>query len=163
LLWLYPRAWRQRYAEEFAEVVGDRQLGLLDWIDIVSGAIDARFSSDVRRAAAPTAAGGGGTVTVIQALKLRQCGRSTVSTRDALVAAAVLVLGSLAVVGVKAWLASEGRPETGRLVADVSFPLLYVVVTNVWYLRGQSWRARVVLSAVLVSIFSLAYWIAYVI
>jgi hypothetical protein len=160
LLWLYPRAWRERYGDEFVAIVGDRQLALGEWIDIVSGAIDARLSSDVRRAAASNAAGGAPAMTVLQALKLRQCGKNAISTREALVGAAVLIAGSLATVAVKYWLVTAGRPEAGRLVTEISFPALYIVVTNVWYLRGQPWRARLVISAILVAIFGLATMIA---
>ena len=48
LLRLYPRAWRERYGDEFAALAGDAPLGASQIIDIVSGAIDARFSRDVR-------------------------------------------------------------------------------------------------------------------
>jgi hypothetical protein len=157
---LYPRAWRERYGEELVELVGGRRLGFFDWIDIVSGAIDARLSSDVRRAAASSAAGGGSAVTVLHALRLRQCGKVAISTREALIGAAVLVVGSLAAVGVKLWLAAAGYPEAGRLVLDLSFPVLYFTVTNALFFRGQSWRARLVLSTVLAVILGLAVWIA---
>ncbi len=160
LLWLYPRAWRERYGDEFVAIVGSRQIGFGEWVDIVSGAIDARLSSDVRRAATSNAAGGAPAMTVLQALKLRQCGKSAVGMREALVGAGVLVAGSLATVAVKYWLVAAGRPEAARLLTDLSFPALYIVVTNVWYLKGQPWRARVVVSAILVAIFGLATWIA---
>jgi hypothetical protein len=157
---LYPRHWRDRYGEEFIGLVGDRPLGVGEWIDIVAGAIDARLSSDVRRAAASSAAGGGSAVTVLHALKLRQCGKVTISTREALIGAAVLVVGSLAAVGVKLWLAAAGYPEAGRLVLDLSFPILYVVIMNSTFFKGQSWRARLVLSGLLIAIGGLAVWIA---
>jgi hypothetical protein len=48
LLRLYPRAWRDRYADELLAMVGDRPLQLPQIIDLVSGAIDAHLSSDVR-------------------------------------------------------------------------------------------------------------------
>ena len=157
---LYPRRWRERYGAEFVELVGGRRLGFFDWIDIVSGAIDARLSRDVRRAAASSAAGGGSAVTVLHALKWRQCGKVAISRREALIGAAVLVFGSLAAVGVKLWLAAAGYPEAGRLVLDLSFPILYVVIMNSTFFKGQSWRARLVLSGLLIAIGGLAVWIA---
>ncbi len=51
LLRLYPRAWRDRYGEEFLATVGDDALHVQQMIDIVMGAIDAWLSLDVRRAA----------------------------------------------------------------------------------------------------------------
>jgi hypothetical protein len=157
---LYPRTWRERYGEEFIELVGDRRLRFFDWIDIISGAIDARLSSDVKRAAASNAAEGGSAVTVLEAIKLRQCGRSAVSMREAIIGAAVLVVGSLGAFGVKLWLVAAGRPDAGRLVMDYSFPVLYFTVTNALFFRGQSWRARLVLSTMLAVILGLAIWIA---
>jgi hypothetical protein len=41
LLRLYPRAWRERYGEEFLATVGDGALGVQQTVDIVSAAIDA--------------------------------------------------------------------------------------------------------------------------
>ena len=99
-------------------------------------------------------------VSVLQALKARECGRNTLSLKDSITAAGVLVLGSFAIAAIKIWLRSAGQPEVGRQIADLGFPLLYIFVTNVWYLRGQSGRARLVLSGVLVAIFGLAFLIA---
>ena len=50
LLRLYPRAWRERYGEEFLATVGHGALHVQQVIDIVAGAIDAWLSADVRRA-----------------------------------------------------------------------------------------------------------------
>ena len=50
LLRLYPRAWRERYGEEFLATIGPEALGPQQVIDMVSGAIDAWLSADVRRA-----------------------------------------------------------------------------------------------------------------
>ena len=49
LLRLYPRAWRDRYGEEFLATIGQEPLGAQAAIDIVSGAIDAWLSADVRQ------------------------------------------------------------------------------------------------------------------
>jgi hypothetical protein len=43
LIRLYPRAWRDRYAEEFAVLLEDRPLGPFDVMDILLGALDARL------------------------------------------------------------------------------------------------------------------------
>jgi hypothetical protein len=48
LLRLYPRAWRERYGDEFLALFDNRPVELPQLIDIVSGAIDAHLSSDVR-------------------------------------------------------------------------------------------------------------------
>lgn len=99
-------------------------------------------------------------MTVLQALKSRQCGTPAIGRREALMGAGVLVAGSLATVAVKFWLVAAGRPEAGRLLTEIAFPALYIAVTNVWYLKGQPWRARVAISAILVAIFGVAMTIA---
>jgi hypothetical protein len=48
LLSLYPRSWRERYGEEFAELLAARPPSLGDRIDIVRGAVDARLHPQVR-------------------------------------------------------------------------------------------------------------------
>jgi hypothetical protein len=43
LIGLYPKAWRDRYGEEFAAILADRPLGPFDVADVVLGALDARL------------------------------------------------------------------------------------------------------------------------
>lgn len=47
LLDLYPRPWRDRYGDEFAELLATRPPGARDRFDIVLGAIDARLNPQV--------------------------------------------------------------------------------------------------------------------
>jgi MFS family permease len=47
LLALYPRAWRARYGDEFAELLEARPPTVRDRLDIVIGAIDARINPQV--------------------------------------------------------------------------------------------------------------------
>jgi hypothetical protein len=47
LLALYPRAWRARYGEEFAELLESRPPTPRDRLDIVIGAIDARINPQI--------------------------------------------------------------------------------------------------------------------
>lgn len=48
LLRLYPRAWREYYGEEFAEILAAQPLSLRLLVDIVGGAVDARLRPQVR-------------------------------------------------------------------------------------------------------------------
>lgn len=48
LVSLYPASWRERYGEEFAELLGARPPSLRDRVDIVRGAADARLHPQVR-------------------------------------------------------------------------------------------------------------------
>jgi hypothetical protein len=47
LLSLYPPAWRERYGDEFAELLAARPPSLRDQLDIVRGAVDARIHPQV--------------------------------------------------------------------------------------------------------------------
>ena len=47
LLNLYPRAWRERYGDEFAELLTARPPSVRDRFDIVRGALDARINPQV--------------------------------------------------------------------------------------------------------------------
>ena len=53
LVRLYPRAWRERYEDEFLGLIQDRPPSRLERVDIVLGAIDAWLHPQVRRAASP--------------------------------------------------------------------------------------------------------------
>ena len=48
LIALYPRAWRDRYEDEFLGLIADRPPTIADRFDIVRGALDARLHPQVR-------------------------------------------------------------------------------------------------------------------
>jgi hypothetical protein len=48
ILALYPRAWRERYGDELEALLEERPATLLDDLDLVRGAIDARLHPQVR-------------------------------------------------------------------------------------------------------------------
>lgn len=62
LLSLYPRAWRQRYGVEIAELLREEPLSLRLLIDLIRGALDARLHPEL--VGPILAAAGGGTVQV---------------------------------------------------------------------------------------------------
>jgi hypothetical protein len=47
LLRLYPRAWRQRYGDELAALLDEQPATLLDRLDLIRGALDARMHPQV--------------------------------------------------------------------------------------------------------------------
>ncbi|GAC1319865.1 MAG: hypothetical protein NVS2B16_16860 [Chloroflexota bacterium] len=49
LVRLYPRAWRERYGDEFAAVLEDEALSPFDVVDLVLGALDAHLHPQVHR------------------------------------------------------------------------------------------------------------------
>jgi len=148
LLRLYPRAWRERYGEEFLESVGDAPVSPLTALDIVAGAIDAWWSKDVRQSTAGAAVSAGGSMTVIEQIRRYSCARQEISKRDALIGAAIIVGGSFAGLALERLFIALGWPELGNAVPDVAFPAAFLVGTNAMWLNRYSWRVRLVLSAI---------------
>jgi hypothetical protein len=161
LLRLYPRAWRQRYGDEFLAIVGDGRLRPQQIIDVVAGAIDAWLSPDVRRAVLPAAVSqrsGGSTM-----LKATICGRSDVryTTRDSLIGAGVLIACAI-LFSLLAGLARRQGWEAGwAILTMMAFPGSLVISMPFTFLKGQPRKAQVVMVAgplaVLVAIACLSY------
>jgi hypothetical protein len=97
LIHLYPRAWQERYEEEFLALLEARPPSFGDGLDIVRGALDARLNPQVRRdeEAMPTVADDG--------------------ADDWLVARR---LGYGALAGGAAWIVGWWLAATGPIVAD---------------------------------------------
>lgn len=55
LMWLYPRAWRERYADEMSAMLSGVSLTPAAILDLVAGAIDARVAPQPIRGGASTA------------------------------------------------------------------------------------------------------------
>ena len=145
LVRLYPRAWRERYGEEFVEMVGNNRLRVQQVIDIVMGAIDAWLSSDVRRATVATGgAPEGGTVMSVQSLVCANS-KARYTTRDALIGSVVMVLATLVfmVIGIAA--RRTGFPASGEMLKGMAFPVSILLSMPFCILKGQPWRAQVVL------------------
>ena len=160
LLRLYPRAWRERYGDEFLAVVGDGALGLQQTIDIVSGAIDAWLSAEVRNATrAASAAPSGGTMTM---KTLTICDRPSLryTTRDGLIGAGVMLISTtlLMLLGFSA--KAGGPPPAGEMLINLAFPASLVLSMPFWLMKGQPWKAQVVIVggvlAMLVAIFAIS-------
>ena len=145
LLRLYPRAWRERYGDEFLAIVGDRGLGLQQTIDIVSGAIDAWLSADVRNATrAAGAVPSGGTMTV---KSIADCDRNTAryTTRDGLIGAGVMLVSTLVFVLLGFSAKAGGPPPAGQMLINLAFPASLVLSMPFWLIKGQPWKAQVVM------------------
>src|SRR5262245_27732255 len=93
LLRLYPRGWRDRYGDEFLELAGSGSLPLQQVVDVVAGAIDAWFSSDVHGTTG-AAAGAGGTH-MLNALMACDRNQKRYTRRDSMIGAAVIIGVSL--------------------------------------------------------------------
>jgi hypothetical protein len=165
LLRLYPRKWRDRYGEEFLELAGTGALRLQQIVDIVSGAIDAWLSSDVRRATranTPTRAVSGGPMTSrLSGLCIDKNLRYT--TRDALIGSGIMLAGSLTTALVGMLLKRRGFEVAGDVIASNGFLASLVLSMPFWILKGQSWRAQVVVVGGTLLLLGAATFVAYLI
>lgn len=155
LLRLYPRAWRERYGEEFLEFVGGGPLRAKQVIDIVSGAIDAHLSREVRRSTAPN---GGGAI-MLSSLKAA-CARTdpAITRRDGLIGAGAMILATLVFVALGTVLKRQGWPELGETILSLSYTASLLVAMPFLWLKGQSWKVQVLSVGVpLVILAAIAY------
>jgi hypothetical protein len=143
LLRLYPRAWRERYAAEFLATVEPGSLSVQQVIDIVSGAIDARLSSDVRRAtAASRAAPSGGGPMIPKALTICERKQARYTKRDALIGAGVMIAATfvLSLLGIA--VRRAGWPATGEVIVSLAFSGSATLSMPFWLMKGQPWKAQ---------------------
>ena len=139
LLRLYPRAWRERYADEFLEMAGEDELSVQQVIDITSGAIDAWLSYDVHAATRPTS---GGTM----ALRTMACCRDLrYTTRDSLIAAGVMLALTTAFALSASVMQREGWSMASKMLLNLSFIVPFTVSMPLWLMKGQPWKAKAVL------------------
>ncbi|MGH9867026.1 MAG: hypothetical protein ACREAA_02530 [Candidatus Polarisedimenticolia bacterium] len=146
LLRLYPRAWRERYGQEFLATVGQGPPSLQQVIDIVSGAIDAWLSADVRRATmAPDAAPGGGGPMILKSLMACERKQANYTRRDSMIGAGVMI-GATLVFSVLAIAARRGGlTMTGDVMLSLAFPGSLTLSMPFWVMKGQPWKAQVVI------------------
>ena len=146
LLRLYPRAWRERYAEEFLATVGGGPLPLQQTIDIVSGAIDAWLSADVRQAiVAPDTAPNEGGPIMLKSLMVCERKQLRFTTRDSLIGAGVMIGSTLILTMAGLAARRNGWSTTGEVLLNVGFMGSLTLSMPFWLLKGQPWKAQAVL------------------
>ena len=158
LLLLYPRAWRERYGEEFLAVIGSDSLRLPHVIDIVSGAIDAWLSADVRQTTASRIATTEGGPMVLRALLDCERKHAGVTPRDGLIGAGVMLGVSLLLKVASAAATREGFPLAGDLLKSLVFLASFTLSMPFWLMKCQSWKAQV---AIVGGTLALLVFIAY--
>lgn len=142
LVLLYPRAWRERYGEEFLATIGPGSLRLPQVIDIVSGAIDAWLSADVRRTTVASRVAPTGRGPMLKALLVCERKPGGVTPRDGLIGAGVMLGASVLfrVLGAAAMRAD--LPLTADMLSDLAFPASFTLSMPFWLMKGQPWKAQ---------------------
>ncbi|HYE85094.1 MAG TPA: hypothetical protein VEA16_01975 [Vicinamibacterales bacterium] len=143
LLRLYPRAWRERYGNEFLELLGAEPLQLQQIIDILSGAIDARFSADVRGVTRAHAIDSGGT-TMIRALSICARNEARYTKRDGIIGAAIMLLGALLFTIAGVAMRRNGLETAGDMLMTSGYLVSMLVSMPYWLLKGQPRTAQLV-------------------
>lgn len=146
LLRLYPRAWRERYGEEFLATVGEGAPSPQQMVDIVSGAIDAWLSSEVRNATRvhgiATSAGGS---SMLKSLMVCERSKVRYTRRDALIGAGVMVVATLMLTLVGVAARRNGWPLAGEVLTSIAFPVSLTLSQPFWLMKGQPWKAQAVI------------------
>jgi len=160
---LYPPAWRRRYGRELEELLATQPASFRTAIDLVAGAVDAWFnpqSSTAAMAADPE----GGEAMIPKMLRLRGFGYgATYTAADALKAAALTIVGSLAVVLASTWAKTRyGENPYLESLALVLWIVPFLFGLSFTELKGHSCRVRAVFvgapSAIVIAIALASAW-----
>lgn len=144
LLRLYPRAWRERYGDEFIAMLGDQPLHFQQVIDIVSGAIDAWVSSDVRGVARAAPHSSGGT-TMDRVVSICDASQLRYTKRDGLIGGGVMLAASLGMSVLGIMLKRSGWIDSGETVVALAFPVSLTLSMPFWMMKNQPRSAQIVI------------------
>ena len=151
LLRLFPRAWRERYGDEFLALVDDRSLGVTEIVDVALGALDAHLTSTTRAAAMEAS---GGSMSVVT----KACGRSAkveIPRRTAMLSAALMIGMSILMSAAGTLARRSGWPDAGEFLLSMAFPASLMISLPMLYLRNHSWRVQAVIVGGTLSFLSL--------
>ena len=138
LLHLYPRAWRQRYGTEMRDLLAEQGLSLRTAVDLIAGAIDARFNPQ-----APVRTTEGGHMMT----KVFRCSPANVSRQDHLRSAAWMIGGSLIFVLTSMALQQQfGRSALSEGLLYAAFPGSFMLSMECTYLKPYSRQVRIIMS-----------------
>jgi hypothetical protein len=144
LLRLYPRAWRERYGDEFIAMLGEGPLRVQQVIDIVSGAIDAWVSSDVRGVARAATRSSGGTA-MDRVVSICDASQVRYTKRDGLIGAGVMLAASLGMSILGITLKRSGWIDSGDTLVSLAFPVSLTLSMPFWMMKNQPRSAQVVI------------------
>jgi hypothetical protein len=142
LIRMYPRAWRQRYGVEMAELLATRQLSMRTVADLIAGAIDARLNPQLGAPKAVDVTEGAQKMT-----NVFRCNPAGVSVQDQWRSAAWMIGGSivltLTALGLQ-WQVGQNSFSEGLLYS--AFPASLMLSSECTYLKRYSRPARTVMS-----------------
>lgn len=146
LLWMYPKAWRERYGDEFLEMLGGRDLLFSQMVDIVVGAVDARLFRSVPTEAPSepiprTAEGGAGMTTLFATTAARER-QLPFGSRQGVLGGIALIVAYHGLKVLAGLLVERGWQTAGDFVFYASFPALAILFLNVTLLHRQPRRPR---------------------
>lgn len=142
LVKLYPKGWRARYGEEFAEILASQRPSLGLVVDVVAGALDARFKPQ-----RVTRTSQGEQTMTIDLMKRCAAGGPQLSAREQRTAGGLMILGAL-VVAVAYVLLSRRLGASSPPVEAIgytAFPAMLLVYLQVAYLRNRPLLTQTVL------------------
>jgi hypothetical protein len=143
-LLLYPPTWRARYGQEFLATLEHHSLGIREVIDVLFGALDAWLSSDVRNATVSRLTPSEGGLMTLKSLLACEQKAASVTPRDALVGAAVMLVGSL-VFKIMARASTAAFPTASQVLMDLAFLGPFTLSMPFWLMKGQPWKAQTVI------------------
>jgi hypothetical protein len=147
LLRLYPRAWRERYGEEFIATIGNRPLHPQQVIDVVSGAIDAWLSADVWHATRPYGVSSHGErLMMLKSLTVCERARFRPTTRDSVIGAGVMILATFLFTWMGVAARRRGSPVMAEMLLGFAFPGSLTLSMPFWMMKGQPWKAQAVIT-----------------
>lgn len=163
LIWLYPPAWRRRYGRELSELITTQPGSFGTAIDLMAAAIDAWLNPQ-SSTIAPDAKGAG--TMVSRMLQLRCAGYGTnVTAADSRKAAAVTIVGTLALVLSALWAQAQyGRNHYLESLLLISWMLPWLFSLRYTSLKGRPGAVQVVFiggsATVVIAIMLVAAWLS---
>ena len=139
---LYPRAWRQRYGAELADLVASQPRSVQLAIDVLGGAIDAHLKPQAF-AQRRDDDGGRHRGGLDMLTRLKDGGTETCTTRKDAFVGAGLTLGAALVV---AAIMVIGDNPLAKTIGLTMFPGVLVVGVQPVYLRGHSMPVKIALT-----------------
>ena len=160
LLRLYPAAWRERYGDEFLELLASERRTPGKVLDVLLGALDAHLNTRLGARAPRPAAGSIGGFAMIGGLTFRCAGGPRRSRAETLRVSLLIAGYILAMTALYVALKRVFGPELWVEAIGVSgTPVALVMYAGQDQLRARSWTARAALLLIIVAFSFLGAWI----